>query len=223
MKTGSRFQVVGFRKKIQACRISLAPDSRAFTLIETMVAISLLVIAIIPPMLLTVQSLASAYYSRDQITAFYLAQEGIEEVHQIRDGQILQIAESGSGSSIDIFGPIPKDVDFRIDARQSNPSDAITQCSGDPNGICIPLETDGSLYGYDLPTPTNFTRTLLACYVQPGGDCNSNETDEMRITSTVSWQTGSYERRTFSISEDLYRWVCNGSAGSGSGLSACGS
>src|SRR3989338_11299272 len=41
--------------------------SRGFTLIETMVAIALLTISIVAPMSLTTQSLASAYYARDQI------------------------------------------------------------------------------------------------------------------------------------------------------------
>ena len=48
---------------------------RGFTLIETLVAISLLMVAIVAPMSLTARSLATAYYARDQITAFHLAQK----------------------------------------------------------------------------------------------------------------------------------------------------
>src|SRR3989338_949042 len=72
---------------------NLKPDSPGFTLIETLVAISLLTIAIIAPMALTAQSLATAYYARDQITAFYMAQEAIEGVRALRDGQILLISQ----------------------------------------------------------------------------------------------------------------------------------
>src|SRR3989344_5745503 len=69
----------------------LAPSisSRGFTLIETLVAVTLLSVAITAPMSLTTRSLAAAYYARDQITAFHLAQEAIESVRHARDHNIL--------------------------------------------------------------------------------------------------------------------------------------
>ena len=54
--------------------------TRGFTLVETLAAITLIMVAIVAPMGLTVQSLSVAYYARDQITASNLAQEGIEAV-----------------------------------------------------------------------------------------------------------------------------------------------
>ena len=177
-----------------------------FTLIETLVAIALLTVAIIAPMALTVQSLKSAFYARDQVTAFYLAQEAIESVRSIRDSQILRIAKSSDASSIDLFGSIPKITPFTIDVTRS---DAIQTCSG----TCQPLKTDGTLYGYQSGwTKTNFTRTVIACYVQPdSGACNSTRSDEMRVSVTISWQTQGIKTRTFTIVSDMYRWVKDGS------------
>jgi prepilin-type N-terminal cleavage/methylation domain-containing protein len=182
-------------------------NKEGFTLIETLVAISLLTISIIAPISLTAQSLQSAYYARDQITAFYMAQEAIEALRSVRDGQILQIAHTVDASSINIFGPIPLgDQPFRIDARQTNSSAAITACNGDPGGVCIPLETDGTLYGYQSDwTPTNFTRTVKAHFIGSGQD-------EIRVTVTVTWTTGAFQTRSFSISENMYRWVQDGSS-----------
>ena len=188
------------------------PAQRAFTLIETMVAISLLTVAIVAPMMLTVQSLASAYYSRDQVTAFYLAQEAIEEVHQIRDGNILSISQALPDVACDpvtLFCHIPIDKDFTIDATNNR-----IQTTDDCGNIASqPLKTSNGLYGYGADACksdpswalTNFTRTVHASSV--GGN-----PDELRVQVTVSWQTGSYQRRTFTISEDLYRWVQDGSA-----------
>jgi prepilin-type N-terminal cleavage/methylation domain-containing protein len=183
------------------------PLSPGFTLIETLVAVSLLTISIIAPMALTAQSLASAYYARDEITAYYLAQEAIEALRAIRDGQILQIVQSPNGSSIGIFDPINSELNsgqnFRIDARLTDPTSAIVDCSADglQGGACAPLQTDGTLYGYQSGWQnTNFTRTVHASYM------NGNH-DEVRITVTVSWQTGALQSRNFSISENLYRWV----------------
>jgi len=184
-----------------------------FTLIETMVAISLLSIAIVAPMTLTAQSLASAYYARDQITAFYLAQEAIEALRSIRDAQILQITHSSNASSINIFGSIPvNNQPFTVDARQGDPSAAITLCSGGP---CPPLQTNGTLYGYgfcsDGSCNTNFTRTVNAHFIKNAD--GSDDQDEVRITVTVTWQEGSIVTpRSFSISENLYRWVNDGSS-----------
>lgn len=175
-----------------------------FTLIEAMVAISLLTVAIVAPMALATQSLSSAYYARDQVTAFYLAQEAIESIRAIRDSQILQIAQS-SGESINLFGPIPLGGQpFTIDARKTDPASSITLC----NGPCPPLQTDGSLYGYEGGwTNTNFTRTVTATLI-PGTQ------DEIRISVTVTWKTQSIKERSFTISSDFYRWVNDGSGAS---------
>ena len=178
-----------------------------FTLIETLVAISLLTVSIVAPMALTSQSLAAAYYSRDQITAYHLAQEAIEAMRSLRDAQILQIALGVGGSSIDIFDPtiIPIDEPFRIDARQLDPALEIVTCTED-GGTCLPLQTDGTLYGYDPSwATTHFTRTVRV---------SSIGSDEFRVTVTITWKTGAFQIRTFNISENMYRWINDGVSGS---------
>src|SRR3989344_5249811 len=93
-------------------------SQNGFTLIETLVAVSLLSIAVVAPMTLASKSLSTAYYPRDQITAFYLAQEAIETLRSIRAGRIFLIAQ---GPSADIFEPIRLNQDFTIDARKNEP------------------------------------------------------------------------------------------------------
>ena len=179
--------------------------SKGFTLIETMVAISILAIAIVAPMSLTAQSLATAYYSRDQITAFNLAQEAIEAVRSIRDGNVLNNA---FGTPMNLLQGIPDTTGqkFRVDAHTIPVTTAM--CNTDPGGACIALQTDGTLYGYGSSptwTPTNFTREVTANFVGAG-------TDEVRVTVTVKWKTGALPARTLTVSENLYRWVNDGSA-----------
>lgn len=181
---------------------------KGFTLIETLVAISLLTISIVAPMTLTSQSLTAAYYARDQITAFNLAQEGLEAVRALRDGQVLEISQTLDAGGVDLFGPIPVNQDFTVDSRYTDPNDALAIC---PAGNCPPLQTDGDLYGYDLDTTawavTHFTRTLRARYV------GASE-DEVRLSVTVTWPALSGQTRSFTIYENLYRWVNDGSAAS---------
>ena len=199
------------------------PRTRAFTLIETLVAISLLTIAIVAPMSLTTQSLASAYYARDQITASYLAQEAIEGVREVRDGNILQ---NSQGTSVDLLAGIPSTSGqpFTVDTRNTSvpPSYGMSLCTGQAQGTppvatCSPLQLDptGTFYGYGSGTDSQFTRTVTTCFIQPDGTCSGNTvTDEIRVTATVSWKTGGLQVRTITLTENLYRWVNDGSGSS---------
>ncbi|MCE9541610.1 prepilin-type N-terminal cleavage/methylation domain-containing protein [Candidatus Kaiserbacteria bacterium] len=192
---------------------------RGFTLIETLVAVSLLTVSIVAPMSLVSQSLAAATYSRDQVTAYSLAQEGIESVRSIRDGNILENALLSAGKSL--LDGIPIGTPFTIDARESIAANAIQTCSG----TCPQLQTDGTLYGYapgDRSNPardvtntwrnTNFTRTVTAVYAGPS-TVNSGQ-DAIRVSVTVSWRTPNGQTRSFTIYENMYRWVEDGSAAS---------
>ena len=62
-----------------------ASTQGGFTLIESLVAITILVTAILGPMTIAATGISSAIYARDQETAFFLAQEGLEYVRNVRD------------------------------------------------------------------------------------------------------------------------------------------
>ena len=63
--------------------------NKAFTLIETLVAVSIITIAIVGPMTAANRAIVAAETSRDQLTASYLAQEGVEYVRAARDDAYL--------------------------------------------------------------------------------------------------------------------------------------
>src|SRR5690349_21682289 len=58
---------------------------KGFTLVETLIAISILMIAIASPINLAQKALSSAVLSRDQMTASFLAQDGLEAIKNLRD------------------------------------------------------------------------------------------------------------------------------------------
>src|SRR3989338_9606391 len=60
-----------------------------FTLIETLVAVTILTFAVVGPMFTASRSIVAAQLANDQITASYLAQEGIEYVREVRDNAYL--------------------------------------------------------------------------------------------------------------------------------------
>lgn len=177
------------------------------TLVETLVAISILAVAIVAPMTLTMQSLSAAYYARDQVIASNLAQEAIEAVRAVRDHNILVLALDSGATCPDDLLPmhlmcgIPLGgQDFIIDVRTDPPE--IETCVG----VCEKLKTDNNLYGHDdaWTTETPFRRTVTAEYV-------SGAEDEIRVVVTVEREAGAHTAPAVVLEENLYRWVNDGS------------
>jgi type II secretory pathway pseudopilin PulG len=203
------------------------PLKAAFTLIETLVAITILVLAIVAPMSLTVRSLSSAYYARDQITASNLGQEGIEAVRSLRDHNVLLISKTNN-SGVNIFDGIPINQWFTIDTRNNA---VIQNNCGNANacpvlqtdcGAKCPAQNEGVFYGYPQVAlgdnagnwaNTIFKRALFACYIQSSGSCSSAVSDEIKLTVIVSWKSTSFQARSITLYENLYRWIPDGSAG----------
>jgi prepilin-type N-terminal cleavage/methylation domain-containing protein len=62
---------------------------RAFTLVETLVAIAIITVVLAAPFHTAEEAVNASYISRDEITGDSLAQEGIEFVESIRDNNYL--------------------------------------------------------------------------------------------------------------------------------------
>jgi prepilin-type N-terminal cleavage/methylation domain-containing protein len=187
-----------------------ALESAGFTLIETLVAISLLAVAITAPMSLVAKSLATAFYARDQVTAFHLAQEAIEVVRHLRDHNVLLVAQ---GTPTDLLDGIPVGQRFAIDTLNDQiwTEGSWGSC---PSGEAPFLKTDGTFYGHGSTPcdmgeggwePSIFRRYAEASAVAFDG---SGVPQEIQISVTVSWQPSVFQTpREITISENLYRWV----------------
>jgi prepilin-type N-terminal cleavage/methylation domain-containing protein len=158
----------------------------AFTLVETLVAIAILLLAIGGPLTIAAQSFFAARFSKDNLTAIYLAQEGIEVVRYQRDSNSLAGADWLSGLS-NCLG----EKCFR-GAFTNNP--IFNACSAE----CIPLgynETTNQ-YGYGNIPVSKYTREISVQQL--------SET-EIVVTSIVKWSNGSIEREV-ELKENLYNW-----------------
>lgn len=168
---------------------------------ETLVAISILMVAIAGPMVLVGNGIRASAFARDQVTAFYLAQDAVEALRYIRDDNRIEIVEfTGDPDNLpewdSLIGLPCLDTPCRIDTEMIY--------EGDPNGIVTTdaqtkhLFIDGSgKYNYDTSgTETVFKRWFTITNVSGS---------EVQIVVTVDWSSGAYTR-SFSIRENLFYW-----------------
>ncbi len=164
--------------------------SRGFTLIETFVAITILVTAIAGPLTLASKGLQSATLARDQLIASFLAQEGIEFVREHRDNNALAASRPA-----DWLEGLSACVDPSTCTVDPAP-DTVAAC----NGACpaLRLDTSSGFYNYNGSNgATQFTRTIKIIR-------NANGR-EAKVYSTVNWRTGMYERDLV-LEADLLNW-----------------
>lgn len=176
-----------------------------------MVAISILMLAILGPLSIASTGLRNAIFARDQITAYYLAQEGIEYVRYVRDNQyILSVQQdneslkwdlSSDGGLADCFSQHGCGIDMPAFFDIYN-SSIITRCStpSTPNITGCPVlkrDTNG-FYTYQTGanfTPTTFRRTIKLEHVGTPGK-------EIKVEAIVEWQTNNI-RKDFTITEHI--------------------
>jgi type II secretory pathway pseudopilin PulG len=194
--------------------------TKAFTLVETLVAIAVLLLAIVGPFISVQHALIASYIARDELIGNSLAQEGIEDVRRVRDNNFLTANSSGStdtdwlagidGTSNETFSANCFGNSQSGNACTVDPSArAITQCSG---SSCMPLYTN-SLYLYTQSGNGNiqsrFTRIIQLCYVQSDGSCSTNTgspTNEVKVTSTVTWSTSGVPGQAV-VTDYLQNWL----------------
>jgi prepilin-type N-terminal cleavage/methylation domain-containing protein len=70
-----------------------------YSMVEVLVAISILLIATAGPMTIVARALQYAEYSAQQNTAYFLAQEGIEAVFKVRGDEGLDAVRTGTNDS----------------------------------------------------------------------------------------------------------------------------
>lgn len=172
--------------------------NKGFTLVEAMVAISILSLAVTGPLVIAQKGIGSAIYARDQVTASYLAQEGVEYVRNVRDTNRIAGLSWLTGLSSCLETGLGQRC--TVDARYSSSttSGAIASC---PSGVCpaLSIETANSLYGYGSGAgwkATPFTRIVSLD--------NRASSKEVVVSVTVEWSTSLFApKRTFTIKDYL--------------------
>ncbi len=117
-------------------KINYIQKNRGFTIIETLVAITILMISIAGPLTIANKSLMAAIYAKDQVTASFLAQDLMEDIKNQRDSAL------ASGMSF---------ATWVANYKASNP------CNDSPCQLGVST-SDGTYVKYTTGTQTKFSR-----------------------------------------------------------------
>jgi Tfp pilus assembly protein PilV len=166
-----------------------------FTLVETLVAITVLLMVIIGPMSIASRGIQNSFYAGDQTTAIYLAQEAIEHIQRLRDDTALANFQdfktngnNGDGDTWLWYTALDshcKDADG-CDINFANSPIAYRDCTTPSNCQMRKYIGTGAVdrvYGYSVGTdwvPSMYTRRVRVGAFSNGG---------VPVTVTVSWNS----------------------------------
>ena len=150
-------------------------SQQGFSLVETLVAITVLLVAIVGPMTIAARGLQSAFYAREQVIAFSLAQEGLELIRALRDENALGGRAWHSGFSV-----CDNPHGCGLDARGSSARNCQSRSNCALNYDAGALSGARGFYTYAAGDATPFTRVIRV----------GRNGDEAEVIVEVSWQSG---------------------------------
>jgi len=179
---------------------SISP--KGFTLLEVILAITVLTIAVGGSFTLISQTLASVSVVQSKLTASYLTQEGIELVKNIRDNNWLKFQPWDQGL---------EERDYEADYDDLSLTECSSPCDYDHDYNLHFLKIpDQGFYNYDLGDPTIFKRKITISNKEdldkdPEKD-PEEKPDRLKVSVEVLWKE---KGKTHSITaqEYLYNWT----------------
>lgn len=159
-----------------------------FTLVETLVAISVLLIVIVGPMTVATNSARSTSFSSEQVQAFFLAQEGLELAQKARDDLLLGSVDfttgwdeftDSSGAFADCYDATP----CGLHLQSGGPVAIDCADSADACRIFFDPNNDRNRFSHDNTSGADRTPFIREIEMTHTGD-------EVEVISTVRWRTG---------------------------------
>jgi len=174
-----------------------------FTLVETLVAVSIFTMTLVAVMGLLGQGIADTNYTKNKITAEYLAQEGIEYIRGMRDTYVISDGSNGWGnfsakitdSNFGCTGAIG--CYFNIDGLTNLQDIIFVPCTLSCYTPLLKYNSTTGVYGYTSGSNSIYSRKINATLITA---------DQIKITSTVSWMQGT-KRFDISFTEVLFNWM----------------
>ncbi len=167
-----------------------------FTLIEALVAISILIIGILNGFILVTRALYNVAVIQDRLTASFLAQEGIELVRNIRDTNFIKILQGGSVSwrqgLLDSSSGRCYIIDNNLGTRQGIELKE-TNCD---NSSPLKYDSINKIFTYQSGNDSVFHREIKIETISP---------NEIRILCTVKWRSKNMNF-SLTVEDHLFNW-----------------
>ena len=173
---------------------------KGFTLVETMVAISILMLGILGPLSIASSGLRNSLFAKDQVTAYYLAQEGIEYVRYVRDNNYLKKNDWLGGLS-----DCTEQYGCAVDTEKwfTTNISVTTKCTSTDCGNDDLLYKINSNQHYTHQSGSENTATPFTRIIKVENTPNTPTDKEIKVTSTVTWQTGAGQK-SFTLTENVF-------------------
>lgn len=167
---------------------SVQKNNRAFTIIETLIAIAVILTGAVAPISLLQRGINSATYAREKVTALFLAEDALEYIKNVRDSDVISTHGNTVVGTNEFLGTVvprcinrPCRVDTTID---STPSNATTPTVVACTGTCPALNYSSSLYAYAHQSGAGwagsiYTRTMTVTQFS---------SQDYRVRVVVTWK-----------------------------------
>ena len=190
------------RQRFNTKALKASPWSGGFTLIETLVAVLLLATAIAGPLTLASKSLTAALVAKDQIIAYYLAQDAIEYVRFVRDTNKLAGADwltgSGGTSAGINLSPCISTNGCYFDSTQNNPAVPTACTAAECIGFPMYYDSASGKYAYTVGSKSIFTRSAKIT--------EDVDNKEASLTVTVTWSDIGSVVHKVTAKENIFNW-----------------
>mgnify|MGYP001617296435 CR=1 FL=1 len=198
-----------------------------FTLIEAMVSISILLVGVTGAMTLASNSIATASYTRNKLTASLLAQEAIEAIQARRDSNLLGMtSNTADRTGIRFYSgllTVPPDCNLPLATNtyvvainpMSNTSiQLITKSPTNDEIKVLTWSVSGQekkffWQGTTVPVGTTASPTIFKRFVTVSEttNCSGSELQELNVVSTVTWTDKTGQPKQLDVKTTMYNWL----------------
>jgi type II secretory pathway pseudopilin PulG len=178
-----------------------------FSLVETLVSISILLIVIVGPMTISSQTAKSATFASEQVQAFFLAQEGVELAQVARDDLILKyfdnpvlanekwtefIDSTGSGVYTNCFKSTGCGLEWNFAGTAlDTPKNCVTTTNCLLRQATRSSYSDRSMFNHRATNIIDNPETIFKRQIFFSTSAPLDSTREVSVRSVVTWRTGS--------------------------------
>jgi len=181
-------------------------NEKGFTLIETLVAITVLMLAVTGPLVISQKGLSAAGYAKDQMTAYYLAQDAMEYVRNVRDTNSVRGVTGIGDDWLSVVSGTLLPCNNTTCTVDTVPLSGVLS-AGCSLSVCSLKKNDlGNFefqYGHGFGISTQFSRTVKI--EKPSGGPLASADIEAKVTVMVTWPTLSGQTRNVTLVENLFK------------------